>query len=179
MSKALRKVEKELGEEMTKQLDIIYSATAIAFHRYWDWGELRIKRVFQVSQEAWNECASSNDFSMIEMLENETGIEMKIKETDKGWRELAYLNAKVKIGKMSTTQFIYMRQRQKLWVGAQIMACMFLALHRKYDFGTERLQRLMKQIDDIRNEFSWDSKKLLNACKEEVGLSIWEVPGDR
>lgn len=179
MADALRKAEIELEKEMYKQINIIYSAAAIAFKRYWDWGELRIKRVFKVTQDAWEECAETNDFSMLEMLENETGIEISIKETDKGWRDLAYLNAKVNIGRLNRAQYIYMRQRQKLWVGAQVMGCMFLALHRKEDFGSERLSRLMQQIYDIRDEFNWDQYKLLKACREEVGLDLWEVHGDR
>lgn len=37
---ALRKAELELDKEMKKQVDIIYSAAAIAFARYWNdgWG---------------------------------------------------------------------------------------------------------------------------------------------
>lgn len=174
---ALRKAEIELDKEMKKQVDIIYSAAAIAFARYWDkgWGPLRIRRIFDETLEAWNECGETNEMSMLEMLENETGIEVKIPDTDKSWHDLAFLNAKIDMGRMNRAQWIYMRQRQKQWIGAMVMACMFLALHRKYGFGPERLLRLMNQIDDIRIEFNYDRKALIKACEEEARVVLKEA----
>ena len=40
----LKRVNRELNQEMRKQVDLIYSAAAIAFARYWDEGFL-IKRL--------------------------------------------------------------------------------------------------------------------------------------
>ena len=113
--------------------------------------------------------------SMLEMLENETGIEVKIPDTDKSWHDLAFLNSKIDMGRMSRAQWIYMRQRQKQWIGAMVMACMLLALHRKYGFGPERLLRLMRQIDDIRVEFRYDRKALIKACEEEARVVLKEA----
>ena len=125
----LKRVNRELDQEMRKQVDLIYSAAAIAFARYWDkgWGPERIRRIFDKTLETWNECGATNQISMIQMLENESGIELRIPETDKGWRELAYLNAKINVGRMSKAQMVYMRQRQKKWIGAMLMACLFLS----------------------------------------------------
>ena len=174
---ALRKAELELDKEMRKQVDIIYSSAAIAFARYWNdgWGPLRIRRIFDETLEAWNECGETNEMSMLEMLENETGIEVKIPDTDKSWHDLAFLNSKIDMGRMSRAQWIYMRQRQKQWIGAMVLACMLLALHRKYGFGPERLLRLMSQIDDIRVEFRYDRKALIKACEEEARVVLKEV----
>lgn len=43
----LKRVNRELNQEMRKQVDLIYSAAAIAFARYWDkgWGPERIRRI--------------------------------------------------------------------------------------------------------------------------------------
>ena len=174
---ALRKAEIELDKEMYKQVDMIYSAAAIAFARYWNdgWGPKRITALFEKTLEAWNECGDSNEISMLQMLEDETGIEVKIRETDKSWHDLAFLNAKIKMDRMTKAQWIYMRQRQKQWIGAQVMACLFLALHRKYGFGTERLLRLMNQIDDIRNEYEWDRARLVKGCEEEARVILKEA----
>lgn len=173
---ALKKAEKDLNEEMYKQVDIIYSSAAIAFARYWDkgWGPLRIRRLFDLTQECWDECGETNEVSMLEMVENEVGIEIRIPETDKSWHDLAFLNAKIDMGRMTKCQWIYMRQRQKQWIGAMVMACMFLALHRKYGFGPERLLRLMSQIDDIRIEFNYNRKDLVKACLEEAGVRLMD-----
>lgn len=169
---ALRKAEKELEAEMHKQIDIIYGAAGVAFARYWEWGPLRIRRIFDLTLECWNECGETNEVSMLQMLEDETGIEVKIPDTDKSWHDLAFLNTKVNIGRLNRAQWIYMRQRQKQWIGAMVMACMFLALHRKYGFGPERLLRLMGQIDDIRSEFEYDRKRLVQACLDEAGVNL-------
>ena len=42
----LKRVNRELNQEMRKQVDLIYSAAAIAFARYWDkgWGPERIRK---------------------------------------------------------------------------------------------------------------------------------------
>ena len=37
MKDALREADKALQKEMEKQVDMIYSAMAIAFKRYWNW----------------------------------------------------------------------------------------------------------------------------------------------
>ena len=169
---ALKKAEMELEKETKKQVDLIYSAAGIAFRRYWDWGALRIRRLFDLTVEVWHECGQTNEISMLQMLEDETGIEIKIPDTDKSWHELAYMNSKINVERMSRAQWIYMRQRQKQWVGAQAMACMFLALHRKYGFGPERLLRLMSQVDEIRNEFNYDRKLLTEACEREAGVVL-------
>ena len=43
----LKRVNRELNQEMRKQVDLIYSAAAIAFARYWDkgWGPERIREL--------------------------------------------------------------------------------------------------------------------------------------
>ena len=175
MRDALRDAEMALQKEMEKQVDMIYSAMAIAFKRYWNWGALRIRRLMDKTQETWDECGSTNELSMLEMLENETGIEIRNHELGKSWHDLAYLNAKIDMGRMNRAQWIYMRQRQKDWVGPQVIACVLLSLYRKYGFGPERLLRLMSQIDDIRVEFRYDRKALIKACEEEARVVLKEV----
>ena len=175
MRDALRDAEMALQKEMEKQVDLIYSSMAIAFKRYWNWGALRIRRLMDKTQETWDECGSTNEVSMLEMLENETGIEIRNHELGKSWHDLAYLNAKIDMGRMNRAQWIYMRQRQKDWVGPQVIACVLLSLYRKYGFGPERLLRLMSQIDDIRVEFRYDRKALIKACEEEARVVLKEV----
>ena len=43
----VKRVNRELNQEMRKQVDLIYSAAAIAFARYWDkgWGPERIREL--------------------------------------------------------------------------------------------------------------------------------------
>ena len=60
MKDALREADKALQKEMEKQVDMIYSAMAIAFRRYWGWGALRVRRLMDKTQETWDECGSTN-----------------------------------------------------------------------------------------------------------------------
>ena len=161
MRDALRDAEMALQKEMEKQVDMIYSAMAIAFKRYWNWGALRIRRLMDKTQETWDECGSTNELSMLEMLENETGIEIRNHELGKSWHDLAYLNAKID-----------MRQRQKDWVGPQVIACVLLSLYRKYGFGHVRCLRVLHQIEEIEREFNFGIKALKAACMEEAGVEL-------
>lgn len=169
---AYKKATRELEAEMERQIDLIYTSSAIAFCRYWGWKAKRIKSLFDETQKTWDECASSNNISMLQMLENETGIELKRPDSDRSWHEVAYLNTGIEMGELTAMQWIYMRQQQKKWVGCQILACMFLSLHRRQGFGPERLLRVMSQIEEIRDEFKWDRKALLKACAEETGIVL-------
>lgn len=76
---------------------------------------------------------------------------------------------------MTNAQWAYMRIRQKQWIAPQIMACIMVALHRKYGFGFERLSRLYNQIDAIRTEYNLDPDKLREACREETHIDVHEV----
>lgn len=172
MKDALREADRALQKEMEKQVDMIYSAMAIAFKRYWGWGALRIRRLMDKTQETWDECGSTNEVSMLEMLENETGIEIRNHELGKSWHDLAYLNAKIDMGRMNRAQWIYMRQRQKEWVGPQVVACVLLSLYRKYGFGHVRCLRVLQQIEEVEREFNFDVRELRTACMEEAGVEL-------
>lgn len=178
MKDMLKEVEKKMQKEMDKQVDMCYAAMAISLYRYWGWKALRIRRLMDKTEETWNECASTNDVSMLQMLEEETGIEIKNHELGKSWHELAYLNAKINIGRMTKAQWIYMRQKQIQWIGPQVVACILLATHRKEGFGPERNLRLLNDIQEIQREFNFDVKALKKACLEETGVELKKGVGE-
>lgn len=169
---AYQKATADLEAEMHRQCAILYSATALALYRHWNKGTEAITRLLDITGEAWHTCAMDNSKSMIQMCEEETGIEIK-NETGKSWRDLAYLNNSYPA--MTNAQWAYMRIRQKQWIAPQVMACIMVALHRKYGFGFERLSRLYNQIDAIRTEYSLDPDKLREACREETHIDVHEV----
>ena len=168
--KALKAIEKE-GR---KQCLLIYSATALALCRHWKKGTLAITRLFDVTGKVWNECASTNLHSMIEMCEKETGIEVQNGE-NKTWRDLPYLNGSLDDKPMTNAQWVYMRQQQKKWIAPQVMACMLIALHRKYGFGYDRCTRIYSQTLDIQAEFGRDPMRIRDAAMAETGIDINNV----
>ena len=165
-----------LQKELHRQVGIIYSAAAIALHRYWGWGKDRIISLADMTREVWHECAKTNLRSMPQMLEEETGVEVQCGD-GKSWHDLAFLNASIDTfdGKMTVPQFLYMRQQQLRWIPPNVTACILLSLYRRCGFGGDkRLPRIVSQIAGIREEFGNDADALKAACKAETGICVIE-----
>lgn len=152
----------------------MYGSMALALHRHWDLGKVAILRLFDVSREVWRQCAADDMHSMIELCEKETGIEVQ-NGNGKSWQDLPYLNATLDAGKMSNAQWVYMRQRQKDWIAPQIMACLLVALHRKYGFGYERCARVYQQVQEIEASCNMSPRKVNDACINEVKIRVEDV----
>lgn len=88
----LTKLENQMQHEMYKQIRLYYSATAIALNVYWGWQQNRISKLLKETQKAWNGCGKDNSKSMVELLEEETGVELQ-NGSGKSWREYAFLNS--------------------------------------------------------------------------------------
>ena len=171
---AYQKHTAAIEKEGKKQCMLLYSATALALYRYWGKKKTTIVSLFDISGEAWEKCAEDTMHSMIELCDKETGIEIQ-NETGKSWEELPYLNGSLDVGSMSNAQMAYMRIRQKSWIAPQIMACMMVALHRKYGFGYDRCSRIYAQIREIEAEYGMDPKKIHDACKTETGINVCDI----
>ena len=165
------KIENELNRELNRQVALIYSAAAIALHRHLGWGRARIVSLMEMTSEVWHECAQTNEKSMIQMLEEETGIEIQ-NGSGQSWRDLAFLNAKIRMDRMTRPQWIYMRKKQMQWIAPNVTACIFLSLYRRYGFGATRCGRLSAQIEEIQREFRYKEAALRRACEEETGVSV-------
>jgi hypothetical protein len=68
-----------------------------------------------------------------------------------------------------------MRQQQVKWIAPQVMACIMVALHRKYGFGFDRCSRIYSQIQEIAAPYGDDPKRIREACLKEAGINITEV----
>ena len=169
----IKKVEKDMEKEMHRQIHIYYSAASLALHRHDGWGKARIAEMYSATQNAWNECAKDNTRSMVQMLEDETGIELR-NEHGKSWHDLCFLNNAHPANRRTWTrgQFLLMRQEQLKWVGTNTFACILLAMHRRYGFGIYRLSKLVEWVIEIREEFDFNERELLAACQRECGVNI-------
>ena len=166
----LQKATWRIETEGRKHCLCIYSATAMALWQHWGKKQEAINRIFELSHVVWNECAKDHDHSMIQMCETETGIEITNGD-GKGWRDVWFLNG-FNPGMMTEAQWLYMRQQQLKWIRPQIMACMLIALHRKYGFGFERCGRIYQQISDIEAEYRANPERLRKACYEMTGIDV-------
>lgn len=175
MANLLRNVERQMNEEHDKQDRILRAAALIVMHRHWGWRQKRLLGLLEMSDEVISECGETNKKSMIQMLDEETGIELQNGD-GKSWRELAFLNAEVGVaGNMTMPKLIYMRQQELKWIPSLITAYILLALHRKCGFGSDRCARVYAQILETAEEFGWDGKDLTEACLQETGIDIDKV----
>lgn len=164
----LQKATRRIETEGRKHCLCIYSATAMALWQYWGKKQEAINRLFDLSHDVWKDCAKDHDHSMIQMCEAETGIEIQNGD-GKSWKDLHYLNGTIP-EYMTPAQVLYMRQQQLKWIRPQVMACMLIALHRKYGFGFERCSRIYQQIQEIEAEYHGNPDRLRKACYELTGI---------
>ena len=164
MEIAIEKAERELDRELNIQTPLIYGSVAIALRRFWGWGTKRIQKVFDKTQDIWEECAGTNAKSMIQMLDEQTG-------SDRSWKDLAFLNADINM-RLSPERWLYMRKQQIRWTNAQVRACLFLSLNRAEGFGGVRIQRLTEQMDEVQQGYNCNVPEIIKACKEITGVQL-------
>lgn len=167
----IERVENELDKEIKTNIPLTYGSSAIALRRFWGWGTKRIQKVFDVTQDVWEECSSTNAKSMIQMLDEQTGIDLRIPGSDRSWKDLAFLNADINM-RLSPERWLYMRKQQIRWTNAQVRACLFLSLNRAEGFGGVRIQRLTEQMDEIQQEYNCSVPEIIKACKEITGVQL-------
>ena len=171
MEIAIEKAERDLDRELNTQTPLIYGSASIALRRYWGWGAQRIQKVFDVTQDIWAECAGTNAKSMIQMLDEQTGMDLRIPGSDRSWKDLAFLNADINM-RLSPERWVYMRRQQIKWTNAQVRACLFLSLNRAEGFGGVRIQRLTEQMDAVQAEYGCNVPEIIKACKEITGVQL-------
>lgn len=170
--RTLKKIEDELETEMWKQISIVSGSAGIALYENWEWRAKRIAGFFREINRCWVECTGDRSESMLGMLEKETGIIIDIPGFDGKYSDLLFFQGDSADVELSIQQRIYMRQRQKKWIGAEIFASALLALHRLYGFGDGRLGRVSGQIHEVRDRYGWDPKAIEKACYEITGVGL-------
>lgn len=171
----LQNVERQMNQEHDKQDRILRAAAMIVMHRHWGWRQKRLLSLLEMIDEVISECGETNKKSMIQMLDEETGIELQNGD-GKSWKDLAFLNADVGVaGEMTMPKLIYMRQQELKWIPSLITAYILLALHRKCGFGSDRCARVYAQIMETAEELGWKEKELAEACRNETGIDIDKV----
>lgn len=175
--KQIREAQKAIQKELNKQLDIIYPAAAIVLWRS-GWRTLRIMRRFVTTMEIWGECHQYGPAkSMLQMLEEETGIELSLSGFEKSYHEIDYLDGSRWDGHTpSPYELLYMYQQQKRWMPPLILASFCLSLHRDEHYGLERIARFIAKVDQLRSETGEDPAEYNRIMEAETGIThamIW------
>lgn len=172
-NKALLKACKKLDKELNKQVDIIYAASVIVLWREFGWRKQRIMRRFATSNVVACECADHGlDKSMMQMLEEETGIEMQLSGYDKSYRDLPYLYHEhgTPIEIPSDAQLLYVKQQEMKWLAPMVLAGLCLALYRDEHFGAERLGRFISGVDELRRTYGEKPKRYMELMEQTTNL---------
>lgn len=170
----LRKAYDRINTDGVRHCITLYGATAITLWLQYGKRKQAITNLFDMSRTIWTDCAKDHDHSMIQMCEDETDIEIQNGD-GVSWHDVAYLNGSLNPGMMNEAQWLYMRQQQIKWIRPQIMACLMVALHRKYGFGYERCARIYQQIEATALEYRNDPKRIRKACLELTGIDVADV----
>lgn len=170
---AYQKATRRIESDGVRHCFVLYGATGIVLWREWGKRAEAIRRLFDLSREVWKACAKDHDHSMIAMCEAETGIEI-YNGDGASWHDVWFLNGYFPEN-MTYEQLLYMRQQQIKWIRPQIMACLMVALHRKYGFGFERCARVYQQIEEAAQEYRSDPKRIRKACMELTGIDVADV----
>ena len=99
-------------------------------------------------------------------------ISKLIKYHEAVWNEVGADNSK-SVLKLTPYQWLYMRTNQIKWLETQITGSIALAIHRKEGWGLKRIKELLIHLQDVKEEFDYDRRRLLDACFRETGYD-WE-----
>lgn len=172
---AVKKIDLDLERERRKWVDLLYPALALALHRYWGYGAKRIQNIINTAYDVADECAAYGvEKSMIQMLDEETGIELRSETDNRSYKETAFLSTNVKYKRLSRAQYICMRNSQIKWMKPSVLAGILLSLNRAYGFGYDRLVRLFGQMEDVIYECRSDTLIISDAAFNEVGFKFVE-----
>lgn len=173
IEKRLKQAYERINRDGNKWAVNMYAALAIALYRYHNMKTVAITRLIDVTWDAWKECAVNSDASMIKMCAEEIGIEIQ-NGSGVSYTDVAYLNGE-DLGDMTYEQILYMRAQQLKWIRPQIMACIMVGLHRKYEWGYKRLERIYRQIDEIDREYKSNPKTLAKVALSETGVDVKDM----
>lgn len=168
-----RRADEQLRKKTHELLTGLYAATSLALWQDWGWRTQKILNIFRDSEDLWMDLTvrMKDDPKLIPLrvLEDETGIELRL-SGDKSWHEMKFLTGEfVDVDPALYAQaYMYMRLHQAEWTRAQILASIFICLHRRYGFGAERLGRLMDQITEL--EANMKPKELVKVSREVTGI---------
>ena len=172
------RANKQIDKLMVQNIKMVYPTIAYVFWHEYDWRKNRILKLFDESHDVWEECSGHGVHkSMIQMLDEETGIEIGV-PGKKSYKELAYLHSDAWDGKPPTKmQLIYIRKQQAEWIAPSIIACVSLALHRKYGWGAERIGIFVERVKTIRYQRG-NNHKNYNKLLDGMGIELNDLTGE-
>lgn len=180
MANKVDKSYRDLQAEVRKQTGIIFPVSVIVLWQNFGFRDKRIGDVLEHVRAVLNELINDpQERSPIQILDEETGIEMRLDGEKRPWREISYLNGKAwkrDKHRLNAAQIIYANQQQKKFVAPNLLSTFCVALHRHYGFGFERLSRFMAQADDLRRKYGEQPDNYSELFNKTTGMELKKMP---
>lgn len=170
--KLISQAEKNIHTEVKRQIDILYHAAGLVLHDY-GWNREQIEDFACVSNDIYGECAD-NATSLIQMLYDETSIELKRSDGSQSFKDVLYLGDKDQTKPLSAPEYLIMKQNQLKWVPAQITASIILALKRIRDWDDEQCGMFFEDLEDMKWRYDSDPQLLIHTSKQLTGFYLTE-----
>jgi hypothetical protein len=167
------RIKAEADKYLNDRMMLVFGCIGIVMRTRYHWERNGIIDLYRHFFEVWKECASSNEKSMIQMLDEETGVEVQIGD-GKSWRDMPYLNASLSYKPRSKAEWIYMRTRMMKWIPGQITACMLLALHRKCGFDSDQIADVYERLLAVEQDNLFDSAMACDMCERITKVRVRE-----
>jgi len=176
MNRTVLNAYKKIGVEMNKQVNIILPAAAVVLWKQFGWRKVRILRRLVTTSKVVNECGQMGPMkSVMQMLEEETGIELQLSGYP-SYHEFSYLDSNKWDGKgLTKPQMVAMYGKMAKWIAPQIIAGICLALYRDEGFGAERLGRFISGLDAIRKELGEVPKSYKELLEKETDIKAADL----
>lgn len=170
--KAIAKATKELQDSMDRSIDIYYSCAAIVLHKKYRFGSEKIKDIIKASHDSWLEVGDCNNISLVQLLDEETGIELA-NDYGESWEQFSYLNSKKWDGVIPNWGYLVkVRHKEATWTNATALSGILIAVNRNCNFTQGKLIKLLADIQEFKAEYENDVPKLLRTVKEETGIEL-------
>lgn len=170
--KLIKAAENDVRKEVDLQIDILYHSAALVLHRY-GWTREQIEEFASVSNDTYSECAD-NAISLLQLLYDETGIELQRSDGLQSFKDILYLGKKQQTKPLSAPEYLLMKQNQVKWVAAQITASIILALRRLDDWDDDECKAFFEDLEDQKWQFNLDADWIVHECKELTGFYLTE-----
>lgn len=172
------KARRDFRNETFRQISIVYGAAEIALYRDYGWKDDRLMKAFEGANDIFmTECGREQRKSVPQLLEEVTGINLKVDENGRSWKELAVFNYDILDKRYShqtpAMQILMFKQEQK-WLGVCLIAALLVSLYRNFDFDQDELLRLMNDMAEIEMEYNLDGKRLEDDGKKLTGVAIFK-----
>lgn len=170
MKNNLKKAEKKFEQQSHEQLKMIYPAVVLSL---WElgWRHRRITRRMDEAENVWMECASG-DRSLLEIMEDETGIEMRLPETNTSYKDIWWLNSELRPRRCTNAQTMLIRQQQFKWMPTMILSTICLSLYRVDGWSVVRLSRLIQSVYD---KYTTLGKEVADKMEQETDFTLSDI----